>query len=661
MKIRTKLLLLLAIPLLAIAVLGGRSLLMNHQTVKEMDGVVDMTELAVRFSAFVHESQKERGCTAVYLGSGGKEFSKELQEQRAVTNTQRAALEEFLRTFSLDARSEIFQQQYEVAVNELSRLDSIRGSVTSQQISASDAISYYTNMHGLWLDTLGLMSQEVDDRELALLNNSFISFLKSKERAGIERAVLSATFSNDSFAPGHFAKAIRLASEQDVFIQEWRLYATDESKAFLDQALAHPSVDEVNRMREIAFSNTAQSGFGIDAGEWFSTITMKINQLKLVDDKLAEELKIIASAKRKNAAQARLVLAIATLSLFGIIVAGGLLIIRSISRPVSRLEDRITVIVDTLDLTVSIDVEGNDEIGQLAGRLRSFVAKIRDVIAEVTSVTADVAAASTEIAASAEQIAGGMNEQSQQVTQVSAAVEEMAASILEVAQRSSDAAGKANESGTIAENGGKVVENTISGMSTINQTVSTSAQAVQELGQRNDRIGEVVTAINDIADQTNLLALNAAIEAARAGEHGRGFAVVADEVRKLADRTTQATAEIASSIEEIQGRTREAVANMNTGTEQVAEGVSNAEQAGIALTQILSAAQDVSSMIQSIAAATEEQSAASEQVSQSIEQIAAVTQQTREGTSQAAVAAAQLSERASGLQELVSQFRVGRS
>jgi len=330
-------------------------------------------------------------------------------------------------------------------------------------------------------------------------------------------------------------------------------------------------------------------------------------------------------------------------------------------KPVTLLIERIKDIAQGEgDLTQRIDVNSNDEIGQLGTWFNAFVTKIHDVIAEVTSASTDVAAASTQIAASAEQIAAGMNEQSSQITQVSSAVEEMSASVIEVARKSADAANSANESGRIATEGGSVVNDTITGMKSINEAVSSSAASVQELGKRGEQIGEVITVINDIADQTNLLALNAAIEAARAGEHGRGFAVVADEVRKLADRTTKATEEIAGSIQAIQDETGMAVKKMNAGTEQVTTGVKKAEQAGDALKQIVASAQDVSAMVQSIAAAAEEQSAASEEVSRNIEQIASVTRQTNEGTNQAAAAASQLSQRAESLQRLVGQFKTAR-
>jgi methyl-accepting chemotaxis protein len=234
----------------------------------------------------------------------------------------------------------------------------------------------------------------------------------------------------------------------------------------------------------------------------------------------------------------------------------------------------------------------------------------------------------------------------------------MSSSVIEVAKKSSQASEQATKAGQQATEGGSVVEQTVVGMQAINEAVSAGAVSVTELGKRGEQIGEIIKVINDIADQTNLLALNAAIEAARAGEHGRGFAVVADEVRKLAERTTKATEEVAGSIRAIQDETRTAVERMTTGTQQVEVGVEKANAAGITLKGIVASANDVASMIQSIAAASEQQSSASEQISRSLESISSVTREATAGASQAAQASTELSSKAEQLRSMVARFKL---
>ncbi|NJL30954.1 MAG: methyl-accepting chemotaxis protein [Phycisphaerales bacterium] len=340
-------------------------------------------------------------------------------------------------------------------------------------------------------------------------------------------------------------------------------------------------------------------------------------------------------------------------------IALGVFMTRAITQPIALMVERLKDIAQGEgDLTKRVDQDAKDEVGQLGQWFNAFVQKVHDIISEVALTTRDVASAATEIAASSEQMASGMKEQSQQVTQISSAIEEMSQSVVEVARKSAEAAGNAVEAGKVAQQGGQVVTDTIAGMEAISNAVNQGAQSVTELGKRSEQIGQIVNVINDIADQTNLLALNAAIEAARAGEHGRGFAVVADEVRKLADRTTKATEEIAQSIRAIQTETGEAVDRMNTGTQQVKVGVDKATAAGQNLSSIVTAAQGVADMIRSIAAAAEEQSAASEQISRNVESVTAVTKQATEGAGQAAQAATQLSDKSEQLQRIVSQFKL---
>ena len=332
-------------------------------------------------------------------------------------------------------------------------------------------------------------------------------------------------------------------------------------------------------------------------------------------------------------------------------------IVKPIQAVVKRMNELATGDANLRNL---LNEEGSDEAAQMGRAVNGFIRTLNELLLKILSTTESVAGAAQTIDTFSGQIAQGTDDQNRQVLQIVSAIEEMSSSVVEVARKSAEASNNAAESGQAAEEGGSVVNETIEGMKAISDAVSAGAASVAELGNRGEQIGQIIEVINDIADQTNLLALNAAIEAARAGEHGRGFAVVADEVRKLADRTTKATDEIALSIKAIQDETSQAVERMNSGTEQVNSGVKTATAAGQSLQQIVSNAQAVAGMIQSIAAAAEEQSAASEQIHRNVEGVAEVTRTTNDGAKQMVGAATSLTGNAHELQSLLNRFSLER-
>lgn len=292
-----------------------------------------------------------------------------------------------------------------------------------------------------------------------------------------------------------------------------------------------------------------------------------------------------------------------------------------------------------------------ENINMVANELSEALKKVNEVIQATAS-------AANQISSSAEEMAAGAQEQSAQASEVAGAVEEMTKTIFETSRNTGAAADASKNAGKIAKEGGKAVEETIEGMIRISEVVTKSAATVQELGKSSDQIGEIIQVIDDIADQTNLLALNAAIEAARAGEQGRGFAVVADEVRKLAERTTKATKEIATMITQIQKDTAQAVTAMKLGSEEVERGKILAVTAGKSIKDIILGAEKVADTITQVAAASEQQSSTSEQIGKNIESINQVTQETAGGIQQIAQASEDLSRLTITLQELIAKFKL---
>ena len=332
-------------------------------------------------------------------------------------------------------------------------------------------------------------------------------------------------------------------------------------------------------------------------------------------------------------------------------------ICRSILNPLIKVIDTAKAVAKG-DLTKKVEVKSNDEVGQLSSALNSMTKGLNDIVSKIAATSNQLASSSEQISASSDQMVNGAQDQTKQTDQVATAVEEMSATVLEVAKNSTDASSLATKASEVATSGGEIVKQAISGMDSISGAVSEAAETIESLGKSSDQIGEIIGVIDDIADQTNLLALNAAIEAARAGEQGRGFAVVADEVRKLAERTTKATKEIADMIKQIQKDTHGAVDSMKAGTEEVEKGVDLVNEAGNSLNQIVEVVQGVSDMIQQIATASQEQSAASEEISSNVEAVATITKESANSASETAHATDELSGLAIELKEIVGQFKL---
>jgi methyl-accepting chemotaxis protein len=308
------------------------------------------------------------------------------------------------------------------------------------------------------------------------------------------------------------------------------------------------------------------------------------------------------------------------------------------------------------DLTVTI--EPKSEADTLGTSFKKMVINLTTMVRQLTDNSTQLVSAANEIASSSEQMSRGATSQTDQVTQISTAIEEMTATIVESSKNAGDATEGSRNAADTANSGGQIVNETIHGMQRIADVVRESSESIEKLAKSAEQIGEIISVIDDIADQTNLLALNAAIEAARAGEQGRGFAVVADEVRKLAERTGKATDEITNMIKGIQSETEEAVSSMQTGIQEVDKGRELADKAGNSLNEIVTVSQQVQNMIQQIATATEEQSTAAEQISKNIDNVSSVARESASGAEQSATAAEELNRQAEGMQEMVGQFKI---
>ncbi len=615
----------------------------------------------------IHETQKERGATAGFIGSKGKKFTKALPKQRKLSDKRIALFLKKIGKLKAFKDDKQLQKDIHLALSSVHQLKNVRKGVDDFTLPAKQAIGYYTANNTRFLNIVADLIAKVQTAQQTRKITAFYNFLMSKERAGIERAVLTNSFARNKFLPGMKDKFVKLVTEQNAYITSFLAVADNGVRAYYFKTMQGKAVDEVNRMRTVAFNAKTIGGFGVSASYWFDMITQKINLLKKVDDHLSKKLVGVSDDKYTQVYSSLIVYTTVMLLVILLTVILSYVISKNITNSIDKISHGMKQFLEFLNrrhnVIEKIDLEGSDELAVVAQMVNDQTDQINEgieddmlCVGEAILVLNKVQqgdykcrvqtkASNSQIQTLANTINKMLDVQSNVMQDILAGLDKYAnynyldtialdsrisgetkavvdginalgSAIVSLLQESYKTSTELLAQADIlqtqmaslqksASEQASQLDLTSSSVMQITESIDDTSNRAQAVVSQSNDIKNVVGIISDIAEQTNLLALNAAIEAARAGEHGRGFAVVADEVRKLAEGTQKSLSEInanisvlSQSIIDIESSIKEQSLNanqINSAVSEVDEGTKTNAKTAINVSEIAVQVQEMAS------------------------------------------------------------------
>lgn len=601
----------------------------------------------------VHEMQKERGISAGYLGSEGQLFSSELKNQRRLLDSAYSALKQGITQISSDA---VDSQLSSPLNTKLARLRGIRNQVDSQSITLPEALKFYTSANAIILDFNAYIASHAKVAIFKQKLNALYKLSIAKEKAGIERALLNNAFAKKQFDSALFNRWLANVSQQEILLASVEALSTDAFAGVMSSFLNGSENARVNRFRDAA-SVGANIPLNQNPADWFTAATDRINKLKAVQEQLFDEL---FSHEAKELSAATTIVIFDTLLLLFIFVLALTIFILLKQRLLQAKEiGRVMRAVEVdHDLSQQTELITQDDLGDVAKSLNTTITRLRADFNTFLKFAEEIAAASHQSATTTQQTNVNIIAEKKSITHNLHASEELNQSI----ERDLVSIGKVNSTASsakqFASEGEETVKQAVSGIKITADEVANVGEIMSVLNERVMEILGMVDVIRSVADQTNLLALNAAIEAARAGEQGRGFAVVADEVRALAKRTQDSTEQIARVVDDLTDSTKKATNSVQQGNHKATEAVDLAEQINLILSNVTSSMSELDKVAKDVSDSAHSQLAGVVAMTDEVRNIDMMSQQNADGANHLAAASSQLSSIANDMLTQIQQYKV---
>ena len=660
MGLRTKLMLLVAVPLLMMLIFGGMMAWQKWVGYQQQKLTQEQVELVVAVGEVTHELQTERGFSAGFINSKGAKFSRELSTQHQRSDEKVRQVREILARVDLASMDERFVALVTRTGDQIDEIKKKREQILRLELVPFDSFRFYTGMISALLEITLRTANQMPSPSLALLSHAKQSLLYLKENSGQERAILTGIFSVEEMTTAQYKNLIGLHNEQGTYERVALVYASVNQEKLLREKLEDPAMKQMAVIGRLVREIGPGAHMSYPSEKVFAEVSAKIDLLRSVEESYTEDI-LNEIRSNKEAALQQLLLYSAMLAVTVVLTL--MLCVKIVHSLITTIGGepeeaaRLLNAISRGDLTQGIRVSAGDDTSLLASAQHMQNA-LRDMIGEVHQATQSISESASTLLSITRQLEEGSLRGSESATRIASAMEQMAVSIQQISGNADGVSMTTHETAKISCDGLATMQSSMREMQEIADVVSLSSEAIGRLASQSEHIAGIVNVIREVSDQTNLLALNAAIEAARAGEQGRGFAVVADEVRKLAERTKLSTQDIATMIEAIRNGTMQAVESMVQGTVMVNEGMELVRNTGNSMATIHGSTDNVLAAIDGISTSLREQSYANNEIAKSVENIAQMSERNHSAICDVVSSADQLQMLSEALRQSASRFQI---